>query len=335
MLLCPTTAGYDLLSVGYALRSTVKKVLRGVLRADHLFGLIYTLDEHDDWRDERVWVKANPLLGVTPKIDWMRRYCIDAQGTPGMEAEFKTKCCSLWLHAANSWLSVDAWDRGADPALTLDAFRGEPCWIGCDLAERDDIAAVALLFRRGDDIVCFVKGFLPELVVMERARAVPEYRAWVKSDELVTTPGNMTDYSAIEADIRDFCARFDVQDIVLERYGALNIAANLSNSGLPARIESKNPKVFTPPALELESRVRAGRMRHTGSSFLRWQISNVCVERRRDGSLLPTKESAESANKVDAIDAILLALSAMIQAPTTTRRSAYDDPNYQPVVISI
>ena len=63
LLLCPTTAGYDLLSVGYALRTTLTKVLEGVFDAEHFFGVIYALDEGDDWRDERTWIKANPMLG--------------------------------------------------------------------------------------------------------------------------------------------------------------------------------------------------------------------------------------------------------------------------------
>jgi len=316
-LWCPTTAGYDLTSVGYALHSTAKKILDGVIESDHTFVALYELDEGDDWRDERTWIKALPMIGITPTLEYCRRYRDDAVATPGLQGEFETKCCNRWLHSANSWLSMAAWDRCAEPTLTLDAFEGESAYIGVDLAERDDIAAVAMLFRRGDDVVAFVKGYLPEMVVGERARRVPEYRQWVASGELVTTPGNMTDYPTIEADLREWCDRFDVQEIVIERYGALNLAGNLSNSGLPARIESKNPKVFTAPAKDLEVRVKAGRFRHTGSSFLKWQASNVCVERRRDGSLLPTKEGPESPNKIDAVDAILLALSALQQAPTT------------------
>jgi len=134
----------------------------------------------------------------------------------------------------------------------------------------------------------------------------------------------MTDYAAIEADIRQLCEQFDVQSIVIERFGALNLAANLSNSGLPAQIESKNAKVFTAPAKELEARVKAGKLRHNGSSFLKWQASNACVERRRDGSLLPVKDAATSVNKIDAIDAIVLALSAMLTQPDTPAK----EPEY-------
>jgi phage terminase large subunit-like protein len=317
-LWAPTTAGYSLTSVGYALRSTAMKILDGVLEADHAFVVLFELDEDDHWDDERVWQKSLPMLGVTPSLDYVKKYALDARQTPGLQGEFETKMCNRWLHSAKGWLSMAAWAKCREfPTLSLEDFAHERCFIGVDLAERDDIAATALVFQRDELIYVFVRGYLPALVIDERSRAVPQYREWVQSGELIPTSGNMTDYTVIEADIRRDCEDYDVAAIVIERYGALHLASNLAGDGLPATIESKNPKVFTAPAKELEARIKAGKMRHTGSAFLTWQVSNVCCERRRDGSLLPTKESAESPNKVDAVDAILLALSALLQAPTT------------------
>lgn len=311
----PTTAGYDLTSVGFALRSTAMKVLEQTTTADHLFVALYELDEGDDWRDEHVWIKAAPMVGITPSLEYLRRYRDDAIATPGLQGEFEVKICNRWLHAANRWLSIDAWQRCADEDLNPHDFEHEPCWIGVDLAERDDIAAVALLFKREDVIYVFVRGYLPALVVAERARAIPEYRRWVETGELVVTDGNMTSYPDIEADLRADCDRFDVRAMVVERFGALQLAANLAASGLPATIETKNAKTFTVPSKELEARLKARQLRHTGSSFLQWQVSNVCLDRRRDGSLLPCKESPMSPNKIDGIDALLLALGALLASP--------------------
>lgn len=315
LIVCPTTAGYDLTSVGYALRTTATKILDEVIESDHTFAVLYELDEADDWRDESVWIKAAPMIGITPSLDYVRRYRDDAIATPGMQGEFEVKVCNRWLHSSTSWLSMAAWDRCADASLTLDSFRGKPAYVGVDLAERDDIAAVAICFRQDGLIYAFVRGYLPALVVNERARAVPEYRLWAQSGELVMTDGDLTDYGTIESDIRDLCKRFDVQNITIERYGALNLASNLAASGLPALVESKNAKVFTPPAKELEARVKTLKFRHTGSTFLKWAASNCCLERRRDGSILTMKDRAESPNKIDAIDAILLGMSAMLAQP--------------------
>jgi phage terminase large subunit-like protein len=310
-LWAPTTAGYNLTSVGYALRATAMKILEGVLESDHTFVVLYELDETDRWDDETTWIKAAPMIGVTPTIEYLRRYRDDAIATPGLQGEFEVKVCNRWLHSASTWLSMARWMSCAD-TVSLHDFEHEPCWIGVDLAERDDIAAVALVFKRADVVYVFVRGYLPALVVSERARQVPEYLEWIKSGELVTTDGNMTDYATIEADLRTDCERFDVKDLRIERYGALQLAATLAADGLPAVLEAKNAKVFTAPAKELEARIRARQLRHTGSAFLTWQISNVCVERRRDGSLLPTKDAAMSPNKIDAVDAILLALVGLL-----------------------
>ena len=322
LLLCPTTAGYDLLSVGYALRQTTQKILQGVLEADHVFGGIWAADDGDDWQAERTWRKANPSLGITPTIEWVRKYAIDAAQTPGLQAEFRVKVCSEWLHSASTWLSMPAWDKCADRTLALESFERAKCWIGCDLASRDDLAAVALVFERSGILTAFVRCYLPELVVAERAREVPEYQAWADQGLLVRTVGDMTDHSRIEADIRAICKRFSVQDIAFDQYGSVQISGALSNDGLPARVEPKNSKTFTGPARELEARIIRGKFRHDGNSLLKWAASNCVVSRRVDDSLLPKKATAESVHKIDPIDALLLAIGGWLRQPAA-RTSVY------------
>lgn len=318
LLLCPTTAGYDQLSVGFALRTTLCKVLEGTVTADHVLGVIYTIDDGDDWREERNWYKSNPMLGVTPRLEQMRRYCLDAQQTPGLEAEFRVKCCSEWANAGSAWLSMTQWDACADRGLTLDAFTGQSCWIGADLALEDDFAAVALVFHRDDCLVAFVRCYLPEDAVTERARAVPEYRLWKDRGELVLTAGNMIDFARIEADIRAWCKRFAVKDICFDKYQSGQIAGALFNTGLPARTEPKSPKTTTPPALELQTRVRHGRFRHDGNTCVRWQASNVIIRRGIDDTIFPKKDHPESPNKIDAIDALLWGIGGWLRARPAT-----------------
>lgn len=318
LLACPTTAGYNLLSVGYALRTTVTKVLDQVLDVEHLLGVIYTLDDGDDWRDPRAWQKANPMIGVTPSYDWVRSYCADAQATPGLEAEFRVKVCSQWANAAAAWLSIGAWDRCADPTVTLEQFAGAPCWLGGDLAQLDDLAAIALLFEQADRLVAFVRFYLPELVVLERARAVPEYAQWAKAGLLTLTSGNLIDYDQIGQDVRAWGQQFAIKDCAFDQFGSVQLVTGLVGAGLPARVEGKNAKTTTAPARELEARVTHGRFRHDGNSCLRWQASNVVVQRRADDTLLPKKQTPDSPNKIDGIDALLLAIGGWLKTQGTT-----------------
>jgi phage terminase large subunit-like protein len=315
LMLCPTTAGYDLLSVGYALRQTVAKVLEQVFAAEHVLGAIYAIDDGDDWRDERAWHKASPMLGISPTLDWIRRYCADAEQTPGLEGEFRTKVCSEWLSSSAAWLSMSAWARCADPTLHIEDFAGIPCCVGVDAAEKDDLTAVVAAFMRDDVLYAFPKFFLPKGVIDERARKVPQYATWVADGVLEPTDGTMTDLGAVEAYIRALAAAYQVQHVAIEQFGGQYLASMLQQDGFPVTLQGKTAKYYTGPATELEARVRHGRFRHPGNSCFTWMASNCHVDRRRDGSLLPVKDAATSVHKIDGVDATLLALGELLEAP--------------------
>jgi phage terminase large subunit-like protein len=313
LMMCPTTAGYDLLSVGYAMRGQVTKLLDGLFRADHLLGVIYTIDEADDWRDPAVWVKALPMLGISPKFEYVAQYCEDAKQTPSLEGEFKIKLCSLWSHSSSAWLVLSQLDKCADPTLKVERFLGQRCWIGADLAECDDLTAVQLVFEEGGVLYAFLRCYLPMGVVEERARAVPEYLEWVKAGILIMTDGAMTDHDRVAADIEADCLRYQVQQVVFDKHHSAQIASKLAAKGIPAIVEAKTANTATAPAKELEARIRHGKFRYDGNSCFRWQAATVVVERRVDGSLIPKKDRADSPNKIDAVDALVSAIGAWLR----------------------
>jgi phage terminase large subunit-like protein len=304
-----TTAGFNMLGVAYEQRTFLLNVLRGTFPVDTFFGLVFTLDDGDDWQDERCWPKANPGIGITPQLDEMRAFAQRALFSPDSAGEFKTKRLNIWLSSSAAWLSMPAWNACADAALKLTAFAGCKCWIGVDAAERDDLTAVSAIFERDNVVYGFVKFFLPRDVIDERSRAVPAYRIWTEAGILHATDGPMTDLTAVEDYVRSLVAKFDVQRIVIEQFGGQFLASKLLADGLPVLLQGKSSRFYTPPARELEARIRHRRFRHDGNSCLSWQASNVVVDRRTDGSLLPKKVTDNSPNKIDGIDALLLAMA--------------------------
>ncbi|EDQ2572295.1 terminase large subunit, partial [Salmonella enterica subsp. enterica serovar Hadar] len=62
-----TTAGVSLESPCYDKDKEIKEALSGIIQNERLFGLIYELDEGDDWTDPRNLIKANPNLDVSVK----------------------------------------------------------------------------------------------------------------------------------------------------------------------------------------------------------------------------------------------------------------------------
>jgi phage terminase large subunit-like protein len=58
-----TSAGLDISGPCYAENEKPRKILNGVLTEETHFALIYAYDEKDDWKDSRLFIKANPSLG--------------------------------------------------------------------------------------------------------------------------------------------------------------------------------------------------------------------------------------------------------------------------------
>ena len=68
-----TTAGFNRAGICFELHVYLKKILEGVQKDDSFYGIIYSIDDDDDWRDEEVWKKANPNWNVSVIPDDMRR----------------------------------------------------------------------------------------------------------------------------------------------------------------------------------------------------------------------------------------------------------------------
>ena len=270
---------------------------------------------------------SNPGIGVTPLWDEMRAYALKAQHSQESAGEFRTKRLNLWLSSSSACLQMDKWDAGADPTLTIETFKGESCYLGLDVAERDDLTAVVAVFEKDGTIYAFPRLFLPADVVDERSRAIPAYRTSTTAGLLVATEGTMTDLGAVEAYVRELAQVYQVRSIAIEHYGGQYLASVLQRDGLPVVLQQKNAKSYTGPSRELETRVKHSRFRHDGNSCFEWMASNCVVDRKVDGSLLQNKHSPNSAQKMDGIDALLLALGELLAQPAPTR-SVYDDLNF-------
>src|SRR5207247_771038 len=99
-----TTAGIDVTDVGYHTHDEMVKILRNDETAESTFAMIFTLDDLDDPFDEQIWLKANPSLGITPKLDKFRQDAATAQRS-GSHARFEIYQCNLWRSAAG-WIDL-------------------------------------------------------------------------------------------------------------------------------------------------------------------------------------------------------------------------------------
>jgi phage terminase large subunit-like protein len=301
-----TTAGSDRSGICYELRDYTIKVLEGVVQDDTWFGIIYTLDEGDAWHDPAVWRKANPNLGVSVKLDDMEAACRKAVAQPSAAANFLTKRLNVWVSSDTAWMDMQAWERcGAPGGLTLEDFEGERCWIGMDLAEKRDFAALVLLFQRGDEWYFFPRLYLNESAIEQSGNA--HLQGWARAGHVIVTDGNVTDFDVIADDLRKFCTRFDVQEVPFDPALSRYFASKLVAEGLPLVEVRQAPLFFTQPLIQVENLVLERKLHFDGNPVFTWMVSNVEVSTSRfSGLKQPTKSRDE--NKIDGPVALFLAL---------------------------
>lgn len=201
MLYAITTAGADVHGICYEKLEYLHKVLEGHLEDEEFFGVNYTIDDGDQWDDERVWGKANPNLGVSVSLDDLRRKARAAKQSPEARNNFLTKHGNVWVTAEDPCLSVEGWKAGQSkgwrPALEVPELRHEPCWVGIDLAKKVDLCALTFAFPPtvGRPRWRWLQQiWTPKATLRERAlRDKVPYEKWVEQGWLLPYEGTSVD----------------------------------------------------------------------------------------------------------------------------------------------
>ncbi len=315
MISAITTAGTDRKGICYENRLYLQKVLEGVVRDDSWFGMIYTIDEGDDWEDETVWLKANPNLGVSCKLADLRRKARKARSTPAALNGFLTKHLNVWCQAESRWIGVDAWRACGEQPVDPEALKGRACYGGLDLATTTDIAAWVLVFPpESDDEPYWVlpRFFVPADNIARRSRRdrVP-YETWEREGFITATPGNVIDYAFILAQMERDAEQYDLKELAFDRWGAPPLYAAFEDLGFTAVRFGQGYASMSPPAKELEKLILERRLAHGGNPVLAWMADNVVVSMDPAGNIKPDKK--KSTEKIDGIVALIMALDRALR----------------------
>lgn len=310
LILMITTAGSDRSGICYEQRDYTIKVLDRVIEDESWFGVIYTLDDGDDWRDPANWRKANPNLGVSVLVDDLEAAARKAMATPSAQGGFLTKRLNVWVNADSAWMDMQAWDRCADPTLTVERVAHLPCVGGLDLASKVDVAAKVRIFEdaEADRYYLIPTFWLPERAL--EAGTNSQYDGWRRSGHLQVSDGEVIDFEAIEDDLREDARTLNLVDVPFDPWQATQMASRLLAEGLPMVEYRQTVQNMSEPMKQFEALVLQGKLIHDGNPMMTWMISNVVCHRDAKDNIYPRKERHE--NKIDGPVAAIMALGRVI-----------------------
>jgi len=99
--------------------------------------------------DEEAWKMANPMIGITIKIEKIREACQKAMLDDAEEVKFRRLYLGIWpKQLAGRWLDLTLWDRATakwdekKPDFAIECKPKRPLYVGGDLSQCDDLSAI-------------------------------------------------------------------------------------------------------------------------------------------------------------------------------------------------
>ena len=279
------------------------------------FGLMYSLDPTDDWRDRSTWAKANPMMGISVFEEAIAQRAEEAKHKPAALNEFLCKTLNVYVSANSAWVDRAYWDDAK--CAIVQKREPEAVFIGFDLAATRDLNAVCTLKRFGpDDFEAEFKFFLPE----DGYGLIPKhysdiFRVARNSGILHVTEGNVMDDREISDYIIGQCSKYEVKEIGFDAYNAASLVARLHDAGLPVKKVGQGMAVLSNPSKHLEKLIMQHAVKHDNNPFVGWQLGNCEVYEDVNGNVKVRKNEADKSSKVDGIISLIISMHCNLDNP--------------------
>jgi phage terminase large subunit-like protein len=319
-------------------RKRIEQLARGVLVDPSVYGVVWGVPKDADPFVEETWRAANPGFGISPTRSYLARKATEAQQSPADLAKFLRLHLGIRTRQTTEFLTLSSWRANA-ALVDQDKVRGREAYGGLDLASVSDLNALVWLLPDDADgtVDLLFRFWTPEdnIKALDKRTANAASR-WVGEGWLKTTPGNVTDYSAIGDAIRADLDLLDVKSLGFDRWNSTSLTNDLEGERAPVVGVGQGYKSMS-PALKAVKRAllqgeravaRGGRptFRHDGNPCMTWMLDNLSVSMDASGNVKPDK--ANSADKIDGVSAMCTAMSELLVRPPK-RRSAYEDGEFE------
>ena len=303
-----TNSGFDRTSICWQHHQHSERVVRGTIHDDRWFAYVCALDEGDDpLESEACWIKANPNLGVTIQLQYLRDQVANARNIPAQLNDVLRLNFCVWTQQHSRYLDMTRW-HACPSAFDLDDLIGLPCYGGLDLGESDDLTCfVKLWVLESGAWVVQLRAWIPQAALEKRPNR--PYDEWVRSGVLEITEGDITDFNVVQDAVEAECLEHGVLECAYDKRFAQQMALNLQGAGI-RMVDTPQGFQLNEPIKKLAEQVVGGRLNHLENPLLAWAASNVVVRHGRNREVRLDKDKATE--KIDPIAALVMAASRAI-----------------------
>lgn len=270
-----------------------KNILKGV-DGDviNTFGLLFELDEGDDFNNEENWIKASPLqMSMENGIKFLRQEYKKGLSIPSAMKEFRIKILNERLSGVleNGYIDFEAWKKCKVNKIDL---QGKEVVVGVDLSITTDLTAVSIMYKENGKYYLISHGFLPSDTLGERREKI-DYRSLEGKGYCTITPGAIVNYSVVEDRIRNIENKYKckIKCIVSDPFNAMQMMESLSNDYDVIMLKQTYSNL-SPALKQFRDDVYLGKVVYEYNKLLDWCMSNTTtIKGRTTDDILLAKEN--------------------------------------------
>lgn len=280
------------------------KILRGEYEADNVSIWWYKLDDVKEVNDPRMWIKANPNLGVTVTYDAYQRDKDRAENAPAARNDILAKRFNLPMEGYTYFFTYDEIQLTAHNQN----YDGMQCALGMDLSMGGDFCAFTFLFplqdeRFGIKTIDYISEYtMSQLPASMRQK----YEEFVKEGSLVVMPGTNLQMMDVYDDLDEYIRNheYDVCSVGYDPYNAKEFVNRWCQENSPFGVEKviQGAKTESVPLTELK-KLAEQRYLIFDQELFKFTMGNCVVLVDTNGNKKLYKKAYEA--KIDAVAALM------------------------------
>ena len=271
---------------------------------DEYFIMICELDEEDDYKDESVWPKANPIVCSTEfGYEILRGKVKVAKDAPEKERTVKTKNFNIWVDSKeNGYMKMNKWNAN-EVIFTLDKFIGMPCILGMDLSTKLDLTSIVFEFYVDDMYYVYQHSFLPEEEYNRRvAEGKYNFALWKDQGWITVIPGATIDYRYILEYIKEVEELYSINilEICYDPAHAHQFILQLRDDYGYICVEVRQGGLtLNEPTEDFRKQVYDNVVKHTNDGLYNWAMSNAVEANPNRKQAYTMLDKSKSYEKID------------------------------------
>ena len=221
---------------GDTVKMELMSILKGEYQADNVSIWHYKLDDLEEVRDPRMWIKANPNLGKTVTYETYQADVERAEAAPATQNDILAKRFGIPTEGYTYYFTYEE---------TLPHRKREywnmPCALGADLSQGDDFCAFTFLFPLSDDYFGVkTRNYITSSTMRKLPAAMRQkYEDFLREGTLVVLEGTVLDMMEVYEDLDAFIVQseYDVRAFGFDPYNAKEFVTRWEQENGPFGIE--------------------------------------------------------------------------------------------------